>query len=164
MRIAGEKSGKDCPAATTEWWGAGIFILRVGVALMILSHGWPKLQLLMEARGGEWMDPLGWGGAISPGLCVLAEFFCALAMLIGVFTRIAALALVINFWVALFAYGQASSWAVNELPSLYLVCFVTLLCTGAGPFSVDNFLRRWILSRKKLGHGRSDTRDYENLN
>ncbi len=127
----------------------GIMILRVGVALMMLAHGWPKLQLLLDARGGEWMDPLGWGASISLGMCVLAEFFCSLAILIGVLTRVAALVLVINFGVALFVYGQSSSWSVNELPSLYLICFITLLCTGAGSYSVDHLLVRWFCSGKR---------------
>ena len=56
--------------AANRWRGTGILVLRVGVALMTLSHGWPKLQLLLASRGGEWMDPLGWGAAVSLGLCV----------------------------------------------------------------------------------------------
>ncbi len=144
-----------CSRAATGWWSTGILILRAGVALMMLTHGWPKLQLLLASRGSEWMDPLGWGAAVSLGLCVLAEFFCALAILFGALTRIAALVLVINFWVALFVYGQASSWSVNELPSLYLICFATLLCTGAGSFSVDYLLQRCFLFRKKANTPRT---------
>ena len=141
--------------AANRWRGTGILVLRVGVALMTLSHGWPKLQLLLASRGGEWMDPLGWGAAVSLGLCVLAEFFCALAILIGALTRIAALVLAINFQVALFVYGQAGSWAVNESPTLYLICFASLLFTGAGPFSADYLIQRWFFSGTRSGARRT---------
>lgn len=107
-----------------------MLILRVGVAGMMLCHGWPKLLLLVQGRGGEWMDPLGWGAELSLALCVFAEFFCSLALLVGLMTRLAALVLVVNFWVVIFVYGEQSSWAQNELPLLYLLCFVSLVCLG----------------------------------
>lgn len=128
----------------------GIFILRVGVAGMMLCHGWPKFLLLVQGRGSEWMDPLGWGPVISLALCVLAEFFCSLAVLVGLMTRLAALVLVVNFWVVIFVYGDQGTWVQNELPMLYLLCFVTLVCTGSGPLAVDRLLMR------RLHCGRED--------
>lgn len=122
----------------------GIFILRVGVAVMMLCHGWPKLLMLLQGHGAEWMDPIGVGSTLSLALCTFAEFFCSLAVLLGLFTRLAALVLVINFWVIVFVYGGQSIWPQSELPLLYLLCFVALLCTGSGPLSLDALLtRRW---------------------
>ena len=121
---------------------AGVLILRVGVALLMLSHGWGKLVILMEGKGSEWMDPLGIGATTSLALCVFAEFFCSVAILIGFLTRAAAFVLVVNFWVAAFVYGNQSAWPQNELPLLYMICFVTLIGTGSGPLGVDRVLMR----------------------
>lgn len=122
--------------------GVGILLLRIGVAAMMLCHGWPKLLQLLQGQGGEWMDPLGMGSTFSLALCVFAEFFCSLAVLVGFFTRLAALVLMVNFWVAVFVYGAESSWTQNELPLLYLLCFMVLVCTGSGPLALDHVLLR----------------------
>lgn len=120
----------------------GTLILRVGVALMMLSHGVPKLVLLMQGRGAQWMDPLGMGATLSLALCCFAEFGCSLAILAGVFTRVAAFVLAVNFWVVITCYGGERFWPQNELPMLYLVCFLSLLCSGSGALSLDAYLRR----------------------
>lgn len=147
-----QESGRSrvcsCFRAPGIWrGGVGVLILRVGVAGMMLCHGWPKLLLLVQGRGGEWMDPLGWGAELSLALCVFAEFFCSLALLVGLMTRLAALVLVVNFWVVIFVYGEQSSWAQNELPLLYLLCFVSLVCLGGGPLSLDRWLARRLRRR-----------------
>ena len=129
--------------------GVGITLLRVGVACMMLCHGWTKLVLLVQGQGSEWMDPLGMGSTFSLALCVFAEFFCSLAVLAGFYTRLAALVLAINFWVVVFVYGEGSTWTQNELPMLYLLCFATLVCTGGGPLSVDRYLLQRFNRRRR---------------
>ena len=139
--------GAKCSLMQAPWVyrsELGIIILRLGVGIMMLCHGWPKLLMLLQGQGAGWMDPLGIGGFFSLLLCTFAEFLCSLAIILGFFTRLAALVLVINFWVILFIYGGQETWPQSELPILYLICFVTLLCTGAGSFSLDRLLaRRW---------------------
>ena len=141
------QGGAKCSLMSAPWMyrsEIGIVILRLGAAGMMLSHGWPKLLLLLQGHGAEWMNPIGIGSTLSLLLCTFAEFFCSLAIFVGLFTRLAALALVLNFWVILFIYGAQNAWAQNELPLLYLFCFAALLCTGAGPLSLDRLLaRRW---------------------
>ena len=142
---------EGCSHSTAPWMQRselGLVILRVGAAGMLLCHGWPKLLMLLQGHGAEWMDPLGIGSTLSLALCTFAEFFCSIAIILGLLTRLAALAIVINFWVAIFIYGGQSILPQAELPMLYLICFVTLLCTGPGPFSVDRFL----LDRRKIDH------------
>ena len=89
-------------------------------------------------------DPLGIGSAPSLALCVFAEFFCGVAVLVGFFTRAASFVLVINFWVAVFVYGREAAWPQNELPLLYMICFAALIGTGSGPLALDRvFTRRF---------------------
>ncbi len=126
----------------------GIFILRIGVALLVLCHGWPKLVMLINGEGEGWMDPLGLGGETSLALCVIAEFFCSLCILLGLLTRAASFVLVVNFWVVVFVYGKGSGLSQNELPLLYMLCFVALLCTGSGPLAVDRILARRLSCRR----------------
>ena len=135
-----EERGMGCSLIRAPWLyrsELGLLILRLGAGGMMFCHGWAKLGLLIHGGGAGWMDPLGIGSGLSLALCVFAEFVCSLAVLVGFFTRLAAMVLVINFWVIIFIYGSDSLWPQSELPMLYLTCFITLVCTGAGPFSVD---------------------------
>ena len=132
----------------------GVLLLRVGVAAMMLCHGWPKLLLLVSGGGSGWLDPLGVGPVLSLALCVVAEFFCSLAVLAGCFTRAAALVLAVNFGVVVFVYGAAGSPGQSELPMLYLLCFVALVCTGSGPLAVDRLLARRLCGRYRAGDSR----------
>ncbi len=120
----------------------GIVFLRLCVGAMMLVHGYPKLLMLMAGEDGGWMDPIGIGGTFSLALCCFAEFFCSLAIIAGLLTRLAAMVLALNFWVVVFMVDANSTWAQSELPVLYLVCYVTLVCTGGGRFSIDHLIRR----------------------
>ena len=119
----------------------GLLILRVGVAAMMLCHGFPKLLMLLQGHGAQWMDPLGLGSTLSLILCCFAEVCCSLAIILGFFTRLASLVLIINFWVIIFIYGGGSVWPQSELPLLYLICFLTLMLTGGGSISLDHLIR-----------------------
>ncbi len=132
----------------------GVAFLRICVGTMMLTHGWPKLLMLLHGEGAGWMDPIGIGGTLSLALCVFAEFFCSLAIIAGLLTRLAALVLVLNFWVVVFFANEEARWAQVELPVLYLVCFITLVCTGSGRFGIDHLVRR------KLGCCYREAPDY----
>ncbi len=120
----------------------GIAFLRICVGAMMLTHGWPKMLMLLRGEGATWMDPIGIGGTLSLVLCCFAEFWCSLAIIAGLLTRLASLVLVLNFWVVIFFAQRGAPWPQVELPVLYLVCFLTLVCTGSGRFGIDHLVRR----------------------
>ena len=147
-----------CRALDTSWIyrsRMGIIFLRICVGVMMLAHGAPKLVLLLRGEGSGWMDPLGIGGTASLALCVFAEFFCSLALIVGFCTRLSAAVLFINFWVVVFVVHMLSGGAQAELPLLYLVCYGTLMCTGAGAFSVDTMLKKRLYQHYCPPAGRS---------
>lgn len=132
----------------------GLSILRIGLGVYMLTHGWGKLQMLLNGQFEQFGDPLGLGSGLSLFLITFAEFFCALAVVLGLGTRFAALVLVVAMGVAalvahggdpwtmgeaarLFRAGEAQSWASKEPALLYLVGFLSLVFTGAGRFSID---------------------------
>lgn len=116
---------------------AGILILRVGVGGMLLfGHGWDKLFGFAE-KAGVFPDPLGVGSAMSLGLVVFAEFFCAIALILGFATRLAAFPLVINMLMAVLVIHSDDPWGKKEFALLYAVPFITLLFTGGGKYSLD---------------------------
>ncbi len=134
-----------CSPLLTPWvyqYHIGLLFMRVSVSILMLTHGIPKLMMLLQGQGGAWLNPLGIGSTLSLALCVFAECLCSVALLLGFLTRMAALVLVFNFWVVVFVFDRSAAWAQVELPLLYLICYGTLLCTGAGVFSLDHFISR----------------------
>jgi putative oxidoreductase len=141
---------KDRAAEGTRWLllSLGLLLLRVGAGgLIAYAHGWDKLSHFSE-KAANFGDPLHIGPRLSLGLVTFAEFFCAIAIILGLATRFAAVPLVIAMGVAAFlvhlplvADGK-QTFKDLEFPLLYLVMFLTLVFTGAGKFSLDALLFR----------------------
>lgn len=116
-----------------------LLLLRVWLGVsMIALHGWGKLMNLI---GGtvRFPDIFGIGPVPTVILAILAEVVAAALLVLGLWTRFAALLLVITMAVAFFmAHGAKLSGPGNgELAFIYLAGFVTLMLVGAGKFSID---------------------------
>ena len=147
----------------------GLLILRVGVGGYLLTHGWGKLQMMLAGGFDKFGDPIGMGSAMSLALVTVAEFFCALAVMFGLATRLAAAVIVISMSVAAFVAHGADPWTMQEgyrlfmtgaskSPAsrepalLYLIPFAALIFTGAGRLSFDGSI--WPRWRKRRADGR----------
>lgn len=130
----------------------GLLILRLGIGGMMLTHGLGKLSGFSDMVG-SFPDPIGLGQTPSLVLAIFAEFFCALLLMVGFLTRLAAVPLVINMAVAAFIVHAEDPWAKKEFALLYLVPALSLIFTGAGGFSIDALVWR----RRPVGfnHDRS---------
>lgn len=117
-----------------------LFILRVGIgSLMMIQHGLGKLQNF-AAKSNSFADPFGIGSTTSLSLVIFAEFFCAAFIILGLFTRLAAIPLVIAMGVALFSAHKGEFFGEGENAGLFLICFTTILLTGPGRFSLDRLI------------------------
>ncbi len=120
----------------------GLLVLRVVVGSAMLTHGIPKLIKLFTERPIQFANPVGLGVVPSMIMATFAEFVCAILIILGLFTRLAAIPLVINFAVIFFVVHQTLPYAGKELPSLYLVIFFFIMLSGAGRYSLDRRLFR----------------------
>ncbi len=119
---------------------AGLLILRLSVGLsMLLLHGRDKL-LNFSATAEKFPALFGMSSTVNAGLAVFAEVVCSALLILGLFTRFAALMLAITMGTAFFIIHKSSLIAgpgSGELAMVYLFAYMTLLFTGAGKFSVD---------------------------
>ena len=116
----------------------GILFLRVSIGLtMLLGHGWPKLANF-TAKSLTFPDPLGVGHQISLTLTVTSEFFCSLALIVGIATRWVSIPLLITMLVAVFMVHGMDPWQKKELPIMFAIGYATLIFTGGGKFSLDS--------------------------
>jgi putative oxidoreductase len=77
------------------------------------------------------------GSSVSLSLTIFAELFCALLIVIGLFTRLATIPLIVTMCVALFKAHNSDFFGEGEMAALYLGAFITILLTGPGKYSVD---------------------------
>lgn len=117
-----------------------LLVLRGWLGLSLLwLHGRSKLTGF-SGMADKFPDPLGVGSAASLAMALFAEVLCAALLVLGLFTRAAALVLVILMSVAFLVVHKASlemGPGSGELAFLYLAGFVTLLIAGPGSFSID---------------------------
>ena len=128
-----------------EWLkDVGLLVLRVWLGLsMLLLHGWSKVEKYAGMSQG-FPDPLGVGPAMSLNLVIFAEVLCAVLLVVGLATRLAAIPLVITMAVAFFAIhgGTLVGEGNGEMAFIYLAGFVALLIAGPGKFSFDHLILR----------------------
>lgn len=118
-----------------------VLLLRVGAACLMLTHGIPKLMRILEGNYG-FGDPLGIGPELSLFLVTFAEAICAFFVLIGLWTRIALIPLIINMIVIVFVAHAGDPFGDKELGLFFLITWLTLFITGAGKYSLDKMSRK----------------------
>jgi len=117
-----------------------MLMLRLGAGtLMMVNHGFDKLMHFSQ-KAHTFADPFHIGSTTSLSMTVFAEFFCSIFIILGLFTRLACIPLVIAMSVALFMAHGGDFFGKGELAALFLTCFVTLLFTGPGKVSLDRFI------------------------
>lgn len=124
---------------TTGAFNAGILILRLGMGGLMMKHGYQKLIHFSEYKS-QFMNFLGMGQSLSLSLAIFAEFFCALFILIGLFTRLATIPVIVVMCVALFKAHNSDFLGEGEMATLYLAGYLSLLFVGPGRISVDGMM------------------------
>jgi len=133
-------------APFSDW---GLLILRLGMGIIFLAHGWPKLP------GGPMGGPAGFGGFLKQMGVPLPTFFAwvvalletvgAALLILGLGTRLLAVLFAVDMLVAIlvakrgfmkvgFMAQQATGW---EFDFALLAGALALLFTGAGRLALD---------------------------
>jgi putative oxidoreductase len=113
-----------------------MLILRIFSGILMMSHGYEKLLQFNEKKA-VFHNFMGIGATNSLLLVIFAEFFCALFLMIGLFTRLVAFPLIIVMTVAVFEVHEMDFFQTGEKASLFLSIFITLLLCGPGKASID---------------------------
>ncbi|WP_292010584.1 DoxX family protein [Chryseobacterium sp.] len=119
-----------------------ILVVRLFIGFAMLSHGFPKLQMLLDGDEIKFMDFLGMGPKISLILTVFAEFVCSIFLILGLFTRISLGVLIFTMIIAAFVAHGADPFKEKEMSLLYLSVYLLLMAYGAGKIAVDHLIEK----------------------
>ena len=119
-----------------------LLVIRVVFGgFMLLSHGLPKLRMLLgggsPATHLHDADP-----AFALVLTVASEFLCALFIIAGLFTRWASLPLLVAVVAGVYSSMKSGANQNVELLTLYFGAFTVLLLKGGGRWSLDRYIFR----------------------
>lgn len=124
---------------------AGLLILRVGIGItLFLRHGIPKI-LGFSQMAAHFPDPIHIGSHASLLYAILSDAICSILIILGLFTRIAALIVFVNVftvWVLLQHFAFFGKALNGEMVVLFVVSSLAILVAGAGRFSIDSLLVR----------------------
>lgn len=118
-----------------------LLIARVGIALLMLTHGIPKLQMLFSEQANQFPSVMGMGNELSLVLTVFTEFLCSLFLMVGLGTRLASGFSGITMLVAAFYIHAADAFSDKELSLHFLLVYLVLVLAGSGKYSIDYFLQ-----------------------
>jgi len=108
---------------------------------MLFGHDWGKMMKLLTGDPTKFADPIGLGAPISLGLTVGAEVVCAALLVVGYFTRWAAVPLIITMLVAAFVIHGGDPFGKKEMALIYLAGYLAIYFAGPGRYSLDAKLR-----------------------
>ncbi len=131
----------------------GLLILRVALSVVFIAHGWPRLfkdgKFVGPERLASFLKQMNFPGATPAAwLIMIIETLGVVLLLLGLATRILAIALVLDMLVAIthghirlakskFSGGETIGW---EFEFLLLAGAVVLFFTGPGLISLDRLI------------------------
>ncbi|MDT0345497.1 DoxX family protein [Streptomyces litchfieldiae] len=135
-------------AAPHPGYDLGLLLLRVAVGLTMAAHGSQKLFGWFNGSGldatGQFFDSLGYPSGETMALVAgTSETFGGLALALGLFTPLAAAAIVgtmLNAVAAVHWEGGFFSPAGIEYPMILGLGAASLALTGPGRYAADRFL------------------------
>jgi putative oxidoreductase len=116
-------------------------LLRFGLGIIFISHGYPKL--VHAGVAGPGVAPHQGDPNYFLLLAALIETFGGGLLVIGLFTRAAALLLAIEMAVTIFGLHRAPTMAIirgYEFPLIMAISSFALATIGAGSLSLDHAL------------------------
>lgn len=123
-------------AYSASAFNIALLLLRVGAGILMIAHGYDKL-VHFNMYAAQFVNLMGIGTRASLSLVIFAEFFCSMFVMLGLFTRLAVIPLIITMSVVVFKVHQSDFFGKAEHPALFLLIFLLILLVGPGRASID---------------------------
>ena len=125
----------------------GLLLIRVIIGVIMAFYGHEKLMNFEEMAASDFwaknVSFLGMTGKFPLALTIFAEFFCSLLLIIGLFTRLSLIPLLIcmGYIIAIVAQFSVINTGDNgtevNTALVYFIIYLGLFLTGPGKYSID---------------------------
>lgn len=125
----------------------GILILRIGLGIMFIIHGYPKVfggpEMWKQVGAATQYIGIDAWPIFFGFMAGIAEFFGGLFLLLGLFFRTTLGVLIVLMIVATASHlGQGDSFGLVSHPVELAIVFISLLFIGPGKHNLDSKLLR----------------------
>ena len=129
----------------------GLLILRISIGTMLIHHGYEKTADIQNFADA-FVRPIGLPFPIlSSYIAAYSEIYGSWLLIVGLFTRFAALSIVGTIGVAIYHAIVTAGFNIYllELLILYMGGSLCILLLGSGDFAIDRFLRKFRIKFNK---------------
>lgn len=116
---------------------AGVALLRIIIGVFLILHGKEVFDADKMQEYAKWDV---FRSSLMPYLGKGAEVVAGVLLVIGLFTRIAAIITIGTFLYIVFFIGKGKFWMEDQHPFLFALFGLLFLFTGPGRFALDNIL------------------------
>jgi putative oxidoreductase len=120
----------------------GIAIVRIITGLFMIYHGWDVFSAEKMNVYTEWDQFKNETGRIMVYIGKGAELVAGILLVLGLFTRIAAIMMILTLGYIAFFVGNGKVWADAQHPFLFVLLGLVFVFTGPGAMSLDNTIFR----------------------
>jgi uncharacterized membrane protein YphA (DoxX/SURF4 family) len=123
------------------WQDSGLAVVRIIVGLFLVYHGWEvfdpeKINVYMEWDSFKtYSSPTFW---VYMGKS--SELATGILLTLGLFTRLAAVIIVLTMLYITFVVGGGKIWYEDQYPFLFVLLAMVFFFTGPGKWSIDSSL------------------------
>ena len=129
----------------------GLLILRIAIGTMLIHHGYEKTADINNFADA-FVSPIGLPFPIlSSYIAAYSEIYGSWLVIVGLFTRFAALSIVGTIGVAIYHAIVTAGFNIYllELLILYMGVSLCILLLGSGDIAIDTFLKRFRIKFPK---------------
>jgi putative oxidoreductase len=118
-----------------------MFVLRVVSGALIIPYGYAKLIHFADKKD-SFINFMGIGSTLSLSFVIFAEFFCGMFIILGLFTRLTIIPLLISMSVVLFKVDHGNIFGKDEHAVFFLASFIVIFLCGPGKASADGLINK----------------------
>ena len=127
-------------SSSPVWQNTGLALIRIIVGLFMIYHGWEMFDTELMNKYLEWDMFKNPSAKTMIYAGKVAELIAGILLVLGLFTRIAAILVIGTLGYIAFFVGNGKVWADAQHPFLFVLLGLLFFFTGPGKYSLDHVL------------------------
>jgi putative oxidoreductase len=127
-------------SSTPKWQNEGLAIVRILTGFFMVYHGWEVFDAEKMKTYLEWEQFKTSASSLLVHAGKTTELIGGVLLMLGLFTRLAALLIAATMLYISFFVGNGKVWYEDQHPFLFVLLALLYFFTGAGKYSFDYLL------------------------